>query len=73
MGKVLKCRDAGVDCDFEAHGKDDAEIMTKAAEHAASCHQDVPITPELQAKIKAVIKDEDGECCGGSESGSSCS
>ena len=23
MGKVLKCRDVGVNCDFEVHGKDE--------------------------------------------------
>ena len=64
MGKILKCRDVGVDCDFEAHGKDETEILQKAAEHAKGCHQGVQMTPELQAKIKAVIKDEGGTCCG---------
>ena len=63
MGKVLKCRDVGVNCDFEAHGQDEAEILRKAAEHAKGCHQDVPMTPQLQAKIKAAIKDEGGSCC----------
>jgi len=62
MGKSLKCRDVGVDCDVELHGKDEAEIMQKAAEHAKSCHQGVQITPELQAKLKAAIKDGGG-CC----------
>ena len=66
MGKVLKCRDVGVDCDFEVHGKDEAEILQKAAEHAAGCHQDVALNPELQAKIKTAIKDEGDACCGGS-------
>jgi len=63
MGKVLKCRDVGVDCDFEAHGKDENEILQKAAEHAKSCHTGVQITPELQQKIKASIKDSGGSCC----------
>jgi len=62
MGKVLKCRDVGVNCDFEAHGQTEAEILQQAAEHAKGCHQGVPMTPELQAKIKAAIKDEGG-CC----------
>jgi predicted small metal-binding protein len=73
MGKVLKCRDIGVDCDFEAHGSDEAEILQKAAVHASASHQNVQVTPELQDKIKAAIKDEGGECCGGGSSGSSCS
>ena len=64
MGKVLKCRDVGVDCDFEAHGKDADEILRKAAEHAKSCHTGTKITPELQAKIRAAIQDEKSSCCG---------
>ncbi len=63
MGKHLACRDVGVDCDFEAHGQDEAEILQKAAEHAKSCHQGVQMTPELQDKIRAAIKDEGGSCC----------
>ncbi len=63
MGKMLRCRDVGVNCDFEAHGKDAAEILAKAAEHAKSCHTDTKITPELQTKILAAIKDEGGSCC----------
>ena len=61
--KVLKCRDVGVNCDFEAHGKDTAEILQQAAEHAKGCHQGVKMTPELQAKIVAAIKEEGGSCC----------
>ena len=64
MGKVLKCRDVGVDCDFEAHGKDVDEILRKAAEHAKGCHMGTEMTPELVAKIKASIKEERSSCCG---------
>ena len=66
MGKMLSCRDVGVECDFEVHGKDEAEILRKAAEHAKGCHKGVQLTPELQAKIRAAIKEEGGSCCGGS-------
>jgi predicted small metal-binding protein len=34
MTKVLKCRDAGVDCDFEARGATEEDILKQAAEHA---------------------------------------
>jgi predicted small metal-binding protein len=61
--KVLKCRDVGVDCDFEAKGASEAEILKQAAEHAKGCHQRVQFTPELQAKIRAAIKEEGGSCC----------
>lgn len=65
MGKLLRCRDVGVDCDFEAHGKDEADILRQAAEHAKGCHTGVQLTPALQAKIRAAIKDEGSSCCGG--------
>ena len=71
-GKVLKCRDVGVDCDEVIHGHNEAEIMQKAAQHAAGCHQGVKITPELKAKLVAAIKDEgqgSSGCCGGSSCG----
>ena len=66
MGMLLKCRDVGVDCDEEIHGSNEAEILSKAAEHAKSCHQGVQMTPAVQAKIRAAIKEEGGSCCGGS-------
>lgn len=62
MGKVLKCRDVGVDCDFEVRGATEEEILAKAAEHAQGCHAGVEMTPDVQAKIKAEIKDEGGTC-----------
>ena len=70
--KVLKCRDVGVDCDEVIHGNSEAEIMQKAAAHAKGCHQGVQITPALQAKLKAAIKEEgrgSSSCCGGSSCG----
>lgn len=66
MGKILRCRDVGVNCDFEVRGKDEADILRQAAEHAKGCHAGTTITPELQAKILAAIKDDGGSsCCGG--------
>ena len=66
MGKLLRCRDVGVDCDEEIRGSNEAEILSKAAEHAKGCHQGVQMTPAVQAKIRAAIKEEGGSCCGGS-------
>ena len=63
MGKLLKCRDVGVDCDFEVRGSTEADILQKAAEHAKGCHQAVQITPAVQAKIRAAIKEEGGGSC----------
>ena len=70
--KVLKCRDVGVDCDEVIHGNSEAEILQKAAQHAKGCHQGVQMTPSLQAKLKAAIREEgqgSSSCCGGSSCG----
>ncbi len=67
MGKMLACKDVGVDCDFVIKGKDEADILRQAAEHAKGCHNNIQMTPAVQAKIRSAIKDEGGsECCGGS-------
>lgn len=66
MGKTLACKDVGVECDTVLTGKDEAELLRKAADHAKSCHRGVELTPAVQAKIRAAIKDESGSCCGGS-------
>ena len=57
MGKMLRCRDAGVDCDFVVRAETEDEIMEKCAEHAKSVHNMTEISPELAAKVKAAIKD----------------
>ena len=67
MGKTLACKDVGVNCDFVIHGKDEADVLQQAANHAKGCHQNVQMTPEVQAKIRSAIREEGGSsCCGGS-------
>ena len=66
MGKTLACKDVGVNCDFVIKGKDEADIMQQAAAHAQGCHNDIKITPEIQTKLRAAIKEDSGSCCGGS-------
>ncbi len=58
MSKVLRCRDVGMDCDFEARGETEQELMRKAAEHAKNAHNVKEIPPELAAKVKSAIHDE---------------
>ncbi len=36
--KVLRCREVGVDCDFEARGKTVEEVLKKAGVHARADH-----------------------------------
>lgn len=71
MGKTLACKDVGVDCDFVIHGKDEGDVLRQAAEHAKGCHSGVQMTPDVQAKVRAAIKEEHGgsSCCGGGSCG----
>ena len=56
--KVVRCRDVGVDCDFEARANTEQEVLQKCAEHAKADHGMAEIPAELAAKVKASIKDE---------------
>ncbi|MFB3916972.1 MAG: DUF1059 domain-containing protein [Terriglobales bacterium] len=56
--KVLRCRDVGVDCDFEARGESEQEILNQCTEHARSAHGMSAIPPELAAKVRAAIREE---------------
>lgn len=58
MTKVLKCRDVGMNCDFEARGENEAQIMKQAAEHARKDHGMETIPSEVVDKVKASIHDE---------------
>ena len=59
MAKVMKCRDVGVDCDFEARGETVEEILQQCSDHAKVDHDMDPIPPELVEKVKAAIHDEE--------------
>jgi len=53
----LRCRDVGVNCDFEIKGcSSEEEVMQIAAVHAKLAHNMDQIPPELAAKAKAAIK-----------------
>jgi predicted small metal-binding protein len=56
--KVIRCRDVGVDCDFEARGQTEQEVLRECTEHARSAHGMEEIPAELVAKVKAAIRDE---------------
>jgi len=57
MAKVLRCRDVGVDCDFEVRGDSEAEILQAAGQHARSAHQ-MQVTDEVVAAVRQAIKEE---------------
>ena len=57
MTKVLRCRDVGVDCDFEAKGETAEEIMAQAARHAKEAHGMDQIPPEVVEQCRKAIRD----------------
>ena len=58
MAKVIRCRDAGVDCDFEARANTVEELMELTRKHAREGHGFADIPPELVDRVKALIRDE---------------
>ncbi len=58
MAKVIKCRDVGVDCDFEARGETEQDIMRQCAEHARTAHGMSEIPADLAEKVRAAIRTE---------------
>jgi predicted small metal-binding protein len=60
--RELRCADVGMkDCNFVTQGKDDAEVMKKAGEHARSAHKMSSIPPELEKKVRAAIREVGGQ------------
>lgn len=58
MRKILKCRDLGMECGFQAHGKTDDEVLRQTAEHAKDKHGIATMPPDLQQKARAAIKEQ---------------
>jgi predicted small metal-binding protein len=56
--KMLSCREAGVDCDFVARGNTVEEVMKSAAEHGRQKHGMTSIPPDLQQKMRSLIREE---------------
>jgi predicted small metal-binding protein len=52
--KVLKCRDAGFDCDHLMRGKTEDGVMRQAGEHAKAVHN----MSEISAEVRGLIRDE---------------
>lgn len=56
--KQLKCGDLMPGCSAVIEGKDEAEVMSKGAEHAKKAHGIASIPPEMSQKVKGAIKDK---------------
>jgi predicted small metal-binding protein len=57
MAKVINCRDIGVDCDFQARGETEEEVLQKCQEHARTDHGMAEIPPELADKVRLAMKE----------------
>jgi predicted small metal-binding protein len=58
MGKLyrISCRDAGVDCDFQAEGVTIEEVMQACADHGMQEHGMKGFGPELYSKMRNCLK-----------------
>jgi predicted small metal-binding protein len=58
MAKVylINCRDAGIDCDFQARGSSLEEVMQLCAEHGIQAHNMQAFGPELYTKMRRCVK-----------------
>ena len=57
MSKQLKCGDLMPGCTRVIEGKDEADVMAKAAEHAKADHTVTTVSPDLADKIRLAIRD----------------
>jgi len=53
---VINCRDAGVDCDFEAKASTLDEVMQLCADHGIREHNMQGFGPELYLKMRRCVK-----------------
>jgi predicted small metal-binding protein len=53
--KEIRCRDAGVACDFVAQAETMEELMKKVREHAQKDHGYKDIPPEMVEKVKKLV------------------
>jgi len=53
----LRCKDVGFDCPGVVRGATKEDVLKQAAAHAAEVHN-TEITPELAAKVLALIREQ---------------
>jgi len=58
MPKIIRCRDAGVDCDFVVRGETEEELFRNALEHGRAFHGMKEIPNDLREKMRTLIREE---------------
>jgi predicted small metal-binding protein len=56
--KTFECNKVVPNCNAVIRGKDENEVMTKAAEHAKQAHNMKSITPDVAKKVRSAIHEE---------------
>lgn len=56
--KVVRCRDAGLDCRFVGRSESEEELITQVAKHAKEAHG-MEINDELIQKVKSIMYEEE--------------
>ena len=58
MEKLLRCRDLGMDCDFEACGETPEEVLKTAIDHARAIHglKDIPEKDRIRQRSPTLKK-----------------
>lgn len=58
MTKVVNCRDVGFDCEGVVRAETEEAALKMVADHARTVHGLETVSPEVVAKVKAVMRDE---------------
>ena len=58
MTKIVRCKEVGVDCDFEARGATEQEVLDQCAEHGRMAHGIQELTPELVMAMLFAMREE---------------
>jgi predicted small metal-binding protein len=58
--KDFHCRDAGLNCDWRARGRNDKEILNQAGRHAREAHG-MSVDKDLEDRVRTLIHDEDSD------------
>ena len=58
MAKIIRCREVGVDCDFEARGATEKDVLDQCTEHGRTAHGIQELTAELLMLVLGSIREE---------------
>jgi predicted small metal-binding protein len=55
--KRIRCRDLGYDCNYEASGEIDEQVMLQAYDHLETTHGVEEVDPALRAKVESAVEE----------------